>query len=137
MKKILFALAATLTLGSCFEEPGTYSEFWQYVIVDTTSTPVSFKGFYLGEEYSGFTNLKYPEQLAAFNIEDTPLAGIKIRIDIDASYKQTLTMLSGYSLEVSSITSTMPTDSLQPLSSLFPVINYNNYYTPTLWVRDG
>ena len=138
MKKILFALAciATLTLGSCFEEPGSYREFWQYVIVDTTSTPISLKGFYMGEKYSGFTNLRYPEQLATFNIDDTPLAGVNIRIDVDASYKQTLTMLSGYRLNVSAITNVTPADSLQPLLSLMPLIDYN-YYTPTLWVREG
>ena len=138
MRKILFALAciATLTLGSCFEEPGSYSEFWQYVLVDTTSTPISLKGFYMGEEYSGFSNLRYPEQLATFNIDDTPLAGVKIRIDVDASYKQTLTLLSGYSLNVGAITNVTPTDSLQPLLSLLPLIDYT-YYTPTLWVREG
>lgn len=139
MRKILFTLACalTLTFTSCFnDEPGSYSEFWQYVTIDTTSNPVKFYGFYMGEEYSGFTNLRTPEQLAFFNLENVSLALIKMRLETDAAYKQTLTLMQAQKIETESITNIIPTDTLKPFWDLQPLINYN-YYNPTLWVRDG
>lgn len=133
-KKILLSLACilTLTLTSCFKEPGAFSEFWQYVYIDTISNPVAFKGFYTGETYTRFENLRDPEQLEAFNLKDASLALVYMRFDIDASYKQTLTLLEGRKIEVYPTTSTMPTDSLQPVLGFSPIVEYEN-----IWVNNG
>lgn len=136
MKKTLFALACTAVclLTSCFGEPGGYEEFPAYVIVDTTSSEVSFTEFYQGTKYKGFTNLREPGQLSSLNIENTPIAFVKLRHEYDESYRVTKTVLSGVKANISSVTNVTPTDSLQPillLSSLYD-IGYS-----AVWVREG
>lgn len=136
MKKTFFALACTVVclLTSCFGEPGVYEELPAYVIVDTTSSEISFTEFYQGTKYKGFTNLREPGQLSSLNIENAPIAFVKLRFEYDESYTVTKTVLAGAKADISSVTNITPTDSLQPvllLSSLYD-IRYS-----VVWVRDG
>ena len=101
MKKIFFAIACTVLclLTSCFGEPGSVSEFWQVVTIDKTQTPVSFNGYYTGETFTNFSNLKQPHQLGAFLLEDAQLALVKMKLEVDASYKSTLSVVEGQKIE--------------------------------------
>ena len=136
MKKILFALASTVVclLTSCFGEPGGYHEESYYVIVDTTSSPISFVEFYQGNKYGNFSNLRGQEQLTTFNIENAPVAFVKLRFDYDESYTLTSSVSEAYKISPLPITNSIPTDSLQPLLMLSSLYDLS---TPIVWVRDG
>ena len=136
MKKILFALASMVVclLTSCFGEPGGYHEEPYYVVVDTTSSPISFVEFYQGNKYSNFTNLRGQEQLAAFNLENAPVAFVKLRFDYDETYTLTSSVLEAFKMDLLPVTKSIPTDSLQPLLMLSSLYNLNS---PIVWGRDG
>ena len=136
MKKILFALVSAVVclLTSCFGEPGGYYEESHYVVVDTTSSPISFVEFYQGNKYGNFSNLRGQEQLAAFNLENAPVAFVKLRFDYDASYTLTSSVSEAYKINPLPITNSIPTDSLQPLLMLSSLYDLS---TPIVWVRDG
>lgn len=138
MKKILFAIAClmTLALSSCFEEPGSTRTFWQYVTIDKSCTSVSFKDFYTGETYSNFSNLKQPHQLGAFQLEDAQIALVNMKLEVDASYKSTLSVIEGHKIEPQHITKVTPTEPSRPLlTELIPL--FDDYNAPTVWVKEG
>lgn len=137
MKKTLFALAGVLTLAltSCFEGTGSSytSTFSRVVTIDTLSSPVKLIADYTGEEFNKFTNLRTPEQLAQFDLEDALRAEVIMQVYVDESYTQTWTMLQGKKIDIQPVTNKVLTDSLMPLSSLYPV----PYITPLAWVSEG
>ena len=138
MKKIFFAITCTALclLTSCFGEPGSVSEFWQVVTIDKTQTPVSFNGYYTGETFTNFSNLKQPHQLGAFLLEDAQLALVKMKLEVDASYKSTLSVVEGQKIETLPVTKVTPSETTQPLLiGLTPI--FEDYYAPTIWVREG
>lgn len=138
MKKILFTLIGVmaLTLNSCLKESGYTSEFWQYVTIEKAPNKVTFKGYYTDEVFTNIANIKNPEQLGAYQLEDAQIALVKMRLEVDASYQQTLTVMEGHPISVQSITTAMPSDSLKPFWVEFTPI-FNEYNSPYVWVKNG
>ena len=136
MRKILFALVGTVVclLTSCFGEPGGYYEEPYYVIVDTTSSPISFVEFYQGNKYGNFTNLRENEQLAAFNLKNAPVAFVRLQFNYDESYTLTSSVLEAHKADIQPVTNSIPTDSLQPLLDLSSLYNLSS---SVVWGRNG
>lgn len=134
-KRILFPLVCLMLamLTSCFEETGySYSaSFSRIVTIDTMANPIKMKADCTGETFSNFTNLKYPEQLSMFGLENARRAEVAIQLNVATSGKQILTMLQGHRIGVSPVTNTTITDSLMHFSGLSAY--YNNY----AWVNEG
>lgn len=141
MKKILFALVGVMTMAvsSCLPETGySYSSTYSRVTtIDTTTATVSFKADYTGEIFNKITNLMYPEELAAFDLEGAKRAEILVRLDVEDSYKASLFMLDARKIDILPITSTMPTDPLMPLAGLQLYPLGGTTLTPAVWVSDG
>lgn len=140
MRKILFTVACvtTLLLSSCFENTGYSSTnyFVRVVTIDANSSPVKFVADYTGEVFKDFTNLKQPEQLAEFDLTDAKRAEVLIKLDTDASYKQTITLEQAQEIEVLSVTNITPTDSMKPFYSWIQK-PLGGDYAPIAWVADG
>ena len=140
MRKILFTVACvtTLLLSSCFENTGYSSTnyFVRVVTIDANSSPVKFVADYTGEVFKDFTNLKQPEQLAEFDLTDAKRAEVLIKLDTDASYKQTITLEQAQEIEVQSVTNSTPTDSMKPFYSWIQK-PLGGDYAPIAWVADG
>lgn len=140
MKKILFALIGivVMTLTSCFPEPEHLltQSFSRLVSIDTTGNYVSFKADYTGEVFTKFSNVTYTEDLAAFNLEGAKRAEVLIRHDVDASYKQTLTLLNARKIDVLPITKQATTETQMPLLKFwgYPL---TSFLRPTVWVSNG
>ena len=140
MKKTLFALAGVLTLAltSCFEGTGSSytSTFSRVVTIDTLSSPVKLIADYTGEEFNKFTNLRTPEQLAQFDLEDALRAEVLMQVYVDESYTQTWTMLQGKKIDIFPVTNKVPTDSLKPMTGWQQYPLGGTTYTPVAWVSD-
>ena len=140
MKKILFALVCVLTIAltSCFEGTGNNASytFSRVVTIDATSSPVKFVADYTGEEFDKFTNLKTPEQLKDFDLEDALRAEVYMQLDINASYEQTWTMLKGKKIDIIDIANKVTTDTM-PLLGLRSYPLGGTPYSPTVWVSNG
>ena len=141
MKKISLALACVIVclLTSCFGEPGGWTEFPAYVLIDDDAASVSLIDFYDGKKYIKFENLNKREHLATFQLEDARVAQVQMHFEYDESFEQTATALGARKVDILPMTNATPTDSLQPLAGLLPLINYqNNTYLSTLvCVNDG
>lgn len=140
MKKILFAVVCvmTLLLSSCFENTGYSSTnyFVRIVTIDANSNPVTFTADYTGEVFKDFTNLKQVEQLTEFNLANAKRAEVLIKLDTDASYKQTIALEQAQKIEVQSVTNVTPTDSMMPFYSWIQK-PLGGEYAPIAWVADG
>lgn len=136
MKKILFALAGALTLAltACMEDTGSRytSTFSRIVTIDDAGSSVRFIADYTGEVFSNFENLKYTEQLGEFGLTDARRAEIYMKLDVDASYHQTLTMLQAQKIDVQAITNKdIPEASM-------PFVGWQEKpLLPTIWVSKG
>ena len=140
MKKILFALvsAATMMLTSCFENTGFQRTeyFSRIVTIDTTSTPIRFIADGTGEVFKGVRNLKYPEQLADFDLEGVRRADVYMRYDVDDSYKQTFNMVEAREIDILPVTNQLPADSQQPFLAWASMPSFY-CIEPLVWVNDG
>lgn len=142
MKKILFTLAGVMTLAltACFENTGYSSTYYFPRVVTIEPNGSSFKlvADYTGEVFKAeeFTNLKTTEQLGQFGLGDAKRAEVYIRLDVDAAYKQSITLEQAQKINIQSVTNTTPTDSLRPFSSWMQKPLFDNY-APTVWVANG
>lgn len=142
MKKILFAIVGvtTLALTACFENTGYSSThyFSRVVTIEPDGSSVKFVADYTGEVFKAeeFTNLKTADQLGQFGLEDAKRAEVYIRLDIDAAYKQSITLEKAQKINIQSVTNTTPTEPLRPFSSWMQKPLFDNYST-TVWVADG
>lgn len=141
MKKILFALTGAIVclLTSCFGEPGGWEKFPAFVLIEKSPESVSLIDFYEGQKYVKFENLNKPEHLATFNLEDATIAQAFLQFEYDESFEQTATIAEAQKMDILPITNATPTDSLQPIISLLPLINYsNNTQLPApAWINNG
>ena len=140
MKKILFALAGALTLAltACMEDTGSRytSTFSRIVTIDDASSTVKFIADYTGEEFSKFENIKYTEQLGEFGLSDARRAEIYMKLDVDASYYQTLTLLQAQKIDVQVVTNKKITEETMPFVG-WQQKPLSGNYTPTVWVSNG
>lgn len=140
MKKTLFALAGVLTLAltSCFEGTGSSytSTISRVVTIDTLSSPVKLVADYTGEKFNKFINLRTPEQLAQFDLEDALRAEVLMQVYVDESYTQTWTMLQGKKIDILPVANKVPTDSLKPMTGwqLYPL--GGTAFKPQVWISD-
>lgn len=137
MKKILFALVgvATMMLTSCFEDIGSSytSTFARVVTIDTTSTPIKLIADCTGEVFKGISNLQHVEDLEQFGLSDVDRAEVYMQLDVDASYKQTLTMLQANKIDILAVTNTEITDAQRPFLTWHEK-HLGGGYTPAAWV---
>ena len=142
MKKILFAVAGVITLAltSCFENTGYTSTYYfpRIVTIESDNNSVKLVADYTGEVFKDkdFTNLKGADQLAQFGLEDAKRAEVYIRLDIDAAYRQSITLERAQKIDIQPVTNTTPTDSLRPFSSWMQKPLFNDY-APVAWVANG
>lgn len=140
MRKITFILTGMLTLAltACMKDTGSrYTTTFSRVVTIDDSTPlVTFKADCTGEVFSRFENLKYAEQLADFGIAGAKRAEVMIKLDVDASYNQTLTMLQAQRIETQAVTNTEITEPAAPFVGWQQKI-LSEYYAPTVWVSEG
>ena len=141
MRKIFFALVGTVVclLTSCFGEPGGYNRYPAYVLIDKAESSVSLIDFYEGKKYVKFENLNKPEHLATFNLQDATIALAFMHFEYDETFEKTATIVEAKKENILPITNVTPNDSLQPIISLLPLINYsNNTQLPApAWVNSG
>lgn len=140
MKKITFILMGMLALAltACMKDTGSRytTTFSRVVTIDDSTTPVMLTADCTGEVFSRFENLKYAEQLADFGLADAKRAEVQIKLDVDASYYQTLTMLQAQRIETQAITNTELTEPTMPFIG-WQQKHLGEYYAPTVWVSAG
>lgn len=122
-----------LALSSCLKETGySYTtSFTRIVTIDATSTSVRFVADYTNEVFDSLENLKYPEQLARFGLENAQRAEVYMKLDVEP-YKQTLTMLQGKEIDILPVAKEMPTD-VKPFLA-WQQTPLATDYNPTVWV---
>lgn len=144
-KKLLFPLACSmvLMLTACFDNTGySYSTtFSRVVTIDTTgaaySTPtVSFKADCTGEVFNKISNLTYPEQLGQFKLANARRAEVYIKVDVDNSYNQTVTLIDAREIAIKPVTNKELTDSVTPILA-WQQKPLGGNYAPTVWVSEG
>ena len=125
-----------MTLTSCFPEPGYTIPYSRIATIDTTNGFVKFIADYTGEVFGNISNVKYTEDLATFGLEGAKRAYIYVEVDVDASYKQTLTLLNARKIDVLPITKQATTETQMPLLKFwgYPL---TSTLSPTVWVSNG
>lgn len=140
MKKIAFTLVGILTLAltSCMKDTGSRytSTFSRVVTIDESTTPVMLTADCTGEVFSKFENLKYADQLADFGLAGAKRAEVQIKLDVDASYYQTLTMMQAQRIETQAVTNTETPEPTMPFVG-WQQKHLGGIYAPTVWVSAG
>ena len=140
MKKILFALAGALTLAltACMEDTDSRytSTFSRVVTIDDASSMVKFIADHTGEVFSNFDNLKYTEQLGEFGLSDATRAEVYMKLDVDVSYYQTLTLLQAQKIDVQAVTNKKIAEANMPFVG-WQQKPLGGNYAPTVWVSNG
>lgn len=135
---IVYVLVGAGLLVSCMSDEGysASSTFNRIVTIDTASEKVKLNADCTGEVFQPI-NLVDKGQLNMAGLGDAKRAFVNLRVDVDASYKQTLTFLQGTKIDVKPVLNHSLTDSIKPLKGLHLIYidGYSAY--PSVWVSNG
>lgn len=138
MKKILFAAACVLTMSltSCFKETGysMTSDFARVVTINREANPLQLVADYTGEVFK-LDNLKSPEQLSLYNLEEADRAIAYIHYEVDENYATSLTMTNASVVKVNPVwNKALPAnENINPLTDLFR-LRLDNWEYPYVWM---
>ena len=150
IKKILFPLACVACLlTSCLEEVGYYGEtgeFGCYVTIDTNqesiydnTQSVKLKADFM-RDFTDLTNLKNPEQLADFGLENAKRAFVIIRYSGSITSPWVFTLLKKSSDIPPMLTHpipTLPINKKEVTGNQQHIEGLQSYYGNYIWVADG
>lgn len=131
IKKILFPLVCVACLlTSCLEEAGySYNTtFSRIVTIDRDKSPLELVADYTNEKFK-LENLTMSEQLSKYDLQDADRAFVTINLQVDNSYKEQWTLVSGEPIKVNPIwNKQLPED-----GNFYPLSGLQSYQVESLW----
>lgn len=137
---LVCVVASLMALTSCFEETGySYtSTFSRIVSINRKATPIELVADYTGEKFK-LANLTSEEQLSLYDLEDAERAFVTINMEVDNSYKPTLTLVEGKAIKVNPIWN-KPLPEGANINALSGMKNFaveSAWSYPVAWVANG